>query len=814
MNSNPDSTYTFNCTFPPLGVGDYVLTATATDIGGQTATASIHLHVVAGNTRPPNDDFANSFNLAQMAVGYNLNATTEPGEPNHGANAGGHSIWWHWTVPSDGPVVLTIPTSNFSPALAVYQGSQVDQLQQVFDYDLYHANKYSFLAVAGATYRIAVDGIGGGEGYCQLNVRYGASPIVNLSSPHDGDVFPLGASIVFSASVSDADGFATVDGITVDDGNIHVFFPQSSFSYTPPEPGIYSVNVSATDNDGFEEIPNLIHIMVGHGRETVSITSPTEGAVFNAPADIPVHVTGHNFDGTVVQVQLTDGTTTFTSTAMDFDYTFAALDPGNYTLTATATDNTGATASSSVHVSVVTPRPANDDFVNSFDLAQITTGNNVNATREPGEPTNPGGGHSVWWHYTAPSDGMAVFSTAGSSFASGMAIYTGNSLNNLHLVGWYYGYVTHQPAFVWFDLIAGTTYYIDVDGLGNAAGDIQLSVHYDVPPTFTITTPTDGLVFTAPADVPVHVTAQDSDGTVAQINLNLVALSDGTTTSFTSTGADLDYIFHSLPAGNYQLIVRVTDNFGITIPNSVVFSVAVTRPANDNFANSFDLAQITTGNNVNATMEAGEPDHNPNGRPLAGHTVWWHWTAPSDEDMVLSTLGSSFDTVLAVYMGSSIDHLTPPWSNDNWNGTNAYSKVLFLAGAGTTYHIAVDGVSGAWGDVQLNLHYSARPTITLDYPHDGDTIPFGVPIDLRATAGDLDGVVALVSFQIDDLVNQTSTLLFDYTSPYLLTWTPLHPGAYVIQAWAEDDDAQVNDISNANAAFINVLNQPTTINRR
>ena len=76
-----------------------------------------------------------------------------------------------------------------------------------------------------------------------------------------------------------------------------------------------------------------------------------------------------------------------------------------------------------------------------------------------------------------------------------------------------------------------------------------------------------------PADVPVHVTAQDPDGAVAQIELSLVGLTDGTTTTVTSSVADLDYTFLSLAFGNYQLIVRVTDNLGIMIPNSVVFTV-------------------------------------------------------------------------------------------------------------------------------------------------------------------------------------------------------------------------------------------------
>jgi hypothetical protein len=260
-----------------------------------------------------------------------------------------------------------------------------------------------------------------------------------------------------------------------------------------------------------------------------------------------------------------------------FDFVWQNAAPGNHQISAILiAPNDNIDFLTPVDIIVVDPNnpaAANDDFANSFDLAQITTGNNVNATRESGEPSTLGAGHSVWWHYTAPSDGLAVFSTVGSSFDTGMAIYAGNTLDNLSFLGWNYDSNDPQPAILWFNLIAGTTYQISVDDLGGAGGDIQLNVHYDVAPTFDITSPTDGAVFTAPADVPVHVTAQDPDGSVAQIELSLVGLTDGTTTTVTSSVADLDYTFHSLAVGNYQLIVRVTDNLGIMIPNSVIFTV-------------------------------------------------------------------------------------------------------------------------------------------------------------------------------------------------------------------------------------------------
>ena len=56
---------------------------------------------------PENDEFANATPLSGLSAsgsGSNFDATSEPGEPNHAGNAGGHSLWWRWTAPAKGSV--------------------------------------------------------------------------------------------------------------------------------------------------------------------------------------------------------------------------------------------------------------------------------------------------------------------------------------------------------------------------------------------------------------------------------------------------------------------------------------------------------------------------------------------------------------------------------------------------------------------------------------------------------------------------------------------------------------------------------------
>src|SRR5262249_3083016 len=104
-------------------------------------------------------------------------------------------------------------------------------------------------------------------------------------------------------------------------------------------------------------------------------------------------------------------------------------------------------------------------------------------------------------------------------------------------------------------------------------------------------------------------------------------------------------------------------------------------------------------NNVGATKEPGEPDHASN---AGGKSVWWTWTAPASGGVTLSTSGSSFDTLLAVYIGDSVSNLSVVANNDN-NGTNLTSLVSFNAVSNQTYQIAVDGLDGASGALSLAL---------------------------------------------------------------------------------------------------------------
>jgi hypothetical protein len=85
-------------------------------------------------TVPGNDNFASSYQVSGSSGttnGNNIRATEESGEPNHAGDAGTASVWYHWTPPSAGNVIIDTIGSDYSMILAVYTGSSVGALTLV-----------------------------------------------------------------------------------------------------------------------------------------------------------------------------------------------------------------------------------------------------------------------------------------------------------------------------------------------------------------------------------------------------------------------------------------------------------------------------------------------------------------------------------------------------------------------------------------------------------------------------------------------------------------------------------------------------------
>ena len=198
-------------------------------------------------------------------------------------------------------------------------------------------------------------------------------------------------------------------------------------------------------------------------------------------------------------------------------------------------------------------------------------------------------------------------------------------------------------------------------------------------------------------DTTLHVFTGNSFGTLASVVSN---------DDFNGT-LQSKVTFNATAGTTYRIAV---DGFGAAHgPFSLQY--AQNSPANDNFASPTVLTGATGKtftNTARSTGEPGEPSHGS----TPDRTVWYSWTAPETGPAVLHTRESNFDTVMAMYTGTTISGLTQLASNDDFNGT-LQSKITVPVTAGTTYRIAVDGFSAATGN--LGLQWSVNPPSNDDF---------------------------------------------------------------------------------------------------
>lgn len=156
-------------------------------------------------------------------------------------------------------------------------------------------------------------------------------------------------------------------------------------------------------------------------------------------------------------------------------------------------------------------------------------------------------------------------------------------------------------------------------------------------------------------------------------------------------------------------------------------NVVAAPPANDNFANAEVLTGVrvsVTRTNVDATKEAGEPNH---ANDVGGKSVWFKWTAPRDGIFTFSTnrSDSNIDTLLGIYVGPSVNALSGRGFNDNIFGpANNRSAFSPSVAGGTTYYIAIDGGSDSGTPASGSFTLDIKPRFNIqaaDYDTDGMT---------------------------------------------------------------------------------------------
>ncbi|HEY2952400.1 MAG TPA: immunoglobulin domain-containing protein, partial [Verrucomicrobiae bacterium] len=156
----------------------------------------------------------------------------------------------------------------------------------------------------------------------------------------------------------------------------------------------------------------------------------------------------------------------------------AVTDGGSYSVV--VANSAGALESPPAVLNVlVTPTPPGDNYSQStpiFGATNFVVGTNLLATREFGEPLHAGkrGSNSVWYSWTAHSTGIATFRTAGSSFDTLLAVYTGTNVTNLLAVASDEDRGPSLTSLLRFNAGQGTNFSIAIDGFAGGQGNFVL----------------------------------------------------------------------------------------------------------------------------------------------------------------------------------------------------------------------------------------------------------------------------------------------------------------------------------------------------
>jgi hypothetical protein len=291
------------------------------------------------------------------------------------------------------------------------------------------------------------------------------------------------------------------------------------------------------------------------------------------------------------------------------------------------------------------------------------------------------------------------------------------------------------------NLTEGTTYYFAVKAYNTAAIDSAISAEIsftppssNTPPTVTLTGPTNGSTYVAPASITLNATASDSDGAVARVEFY-----QGTTKLGEDSTSPYAFAWNGVASGTYSVTARAIDNQGaqadtaavtvtVNAPNQAP-TVTVSSPVNGSF--------FTSPANIPINATAADPD------------------------------GSV--TRVEFYSGATKlgEDTTSPY-NYTWSnvasGTYALTAVA-VDNAGNTANSAPVSITVQSGNVVLTTN--------------GISFAPGATISLSASTSQLSGRVRRVEFYRD------SGLLFrDTKFAYAYSWKDVPAGTFILQAKA------------------------------
>jgi hypothetical protein len=587
-------------------------------------------------------------------------------------------------------------------------------------------------------------------------------PVVGLTSPTNNATFIPGSNITNTATASESGG--TITNVAFYAGSTllgNVANSPYSLTWSNVSAGSYALTAVAGDAYGITATSAVVNITVAHLAPTVAITSPTSGAAYAAPASIALTATASDTDGNVTNVAFYSGATLLANvSSAPYTYTWQNVSAGSYSLTAVASVDTGASATSSaVTVTVANPLVATftGSYSQNFDLALTN-----NATTLPAgiQAMYLPGSHSTYTN--APGELLDSNAIATATVGSGAST----------LIVWNAGSAVTDASYQLFNIGCWDSLNdraLGTDPTGTAGTVIQLA----------LTNNTGGALN--------GVTFSYTEKCMTNGSTSNGSYTDDGTERLELPGYEFFYsIVGDTNATNwYQSAVLSATNWvegtvSNAGPATLVFSPPLTnggvmyfRWADDNCVASspdqmyaIDNISISSYNPGGPVVSISTPTNNANYIPGTGITVSVN---ASDASTNITSVGLYVDGSLA-YTFTSAPYILPiPGGEIPTGSYTLYAEATDAAGLTATSSV-----------VNFMIAY-VPPTVSLASPASGSSYPAPASIPLSASAASADGTVTNVAFY-----QGTSLLANVTTAPFTYTWANVSAGSYNLTAQATD----------------------------
>jgi hypothetical protein len=723
---------TASTTVTGLVQGSYNFRLTVTDNLGASSSSDVTV-TVNGNNQSPTVNAGLDQTITLPSNSVTLSGTA--------SDADGTVASYSWTKTSGGAATITSPSSPSTTVTGLAQGNY--------------------------TFRLSVTDNQGAISTDDVNVIVNAQPAPGSGTRIEAENWTA-MSGVLTEACSDAGG--TLDVGWIDNGD------WMDYTINVPAAGNYTLNLRiASPNTGaqfliknssgtvlstlnvpttggwqvWQTISTTINLVAGtqtirlqansvagwniNWMELVGATATNQAPTANSGADqtitqpassVTLNGSGTDPDGSITtyawtKVSGSGGTITSPSSAST---TVTGLTAGPYTFRLTVTDNSGATASDDINITVNSATNQLPTANAGADQIITLPANSVNLT---GSGTDPDGSISTYaWTKVSGTGGTITSTSSPSTTVTGLT--QGNYTFRL--------IVTDN---------SGATASDDVNVTVNAAPVNQ-------PPI--VNAGTDQTITLPVSSANLSGTASDPDGSIATYNWTKVSGGSATITSPSSASTTIT----GLTAGPYTFRLTVTDNSGAAASDDV--NITVNSAPNQ-------LPVANAGADQTITLPTNSVTLNGSGTDADGIIASYAWSKVSGVGGTITSPGSPSTTVTGLTAGSYSFRLTV---TDN-SGATAFDDINVVVNQQPTppysLRIEAESYSSSTGVVTTSATTDAGGGQQVGALDNNDALNYTVDVTYSGTYTINFRVGATKGGSRLQLVNQSGTLLATINVP-------------------------------------------------